>query len=103
MRKKMAEIVPWGRVFLEETYALAGRRDEAQKIAAELAESRGLYWSRAHLHVALGQEDEAFRCLEMAAERRFLFFPWVRKVPPFKSLQADPRFDDLMRRAGLES
>jgi tetratricopeptide (TPR) repeat protein len=89
--------------YLGETYALAGRRDEAEKIAAELAETRSRYWVQAHLHAALGQKDEAFRCLEESLERRFLFFPWVRKVPTFKSLQDDPRFDDLMRRAGLES
>jgi serine/threonine protein kinase/tetratricopeptide (TPR) repeat protein len=101
-REKLVEVRPGMKGFLAVTYAQAGRRDEAQRIAAEMAESP-FYWTRAHIHAALGEEDEAFRCLEEAVERRFLFFPWVRKVPVFKSLQDDPRFDDLMRRAGLES
>jgi tetratricopeptide (TPR) repeat protein len=101
-RERLAELRPWGKGFLGVVYAQAGRREEAQKIAAGMADSP-FYWTRAHLHAALGEKDEAFRCLEQAAENRFLFFPWVRKVPVFKSLQDDPRFGELMRRAGLES
>jgi hypothetical protein len=77
--------------------------EEEAKLAAQRQINRKTgFWPIAHLHAALGQKDEAFQCLEKAMERRYLFFPWIRKVPTFKWLQDDPRFDDLMRRAGLE-
>jgi len=57
----------------------------------------------AHLYAALGDNDKAFQCLEKAIERKYLFFPWIKKIPRFKSIREDPRFDELMQLAGLES
>jgi len=84
------------------TYAKAGRRDEAQKILAELEEEEATPWgafSLAVLYTALGEKDEAFRWL--AYEQPHTFVPWVRVLPLFEPLWADPRFKDLLQRMNL--
>jgi TolB-like protein/Flp pilus assembly protein TadD len=87
---------------LGRTYALAGRRDEARKILAELEEeeatSMGAY-GLAVLYVALGEKDEAFRWL--AYEQPHAWVPWVRVLPWFEPLWDDPRFKDLLQRMNL--
>ncbi len=103
--QKLAETTPLARGALGHTYALAGRRDEAARVAAELEESAPTliaYWDLAQIYTTLGDKDQAFRWLEKVYESRHIFFPWLKKVPAFRPLQDDPRFDDLMRRAGLE-
>lgn len=87
---------------LGHTYALAGRRDEARKILAELEEDEATPWgaySLAVLYTALGKKDEAFRWL--AYEPHHAFVPWVRVLPEFKPLWVDPRFKDLLQRMNL--
>lgn len=84
------------------SYALAGRRAEARDRAAALAQAPRPYaWGLAHIHAALGDEDEAFRWLEIAYRDRYAFIPWVDKVPTFESLHGDPRMADLVRRLDL--
>ena len=101
--QKLAEIYPRSRGVLGRTYVLAGRRDEAKRIVvAELEKTSPGRWALAEAYAALGDTDQAFRWLEKVYESRHAFFPWVRKIPAFRSLHDDPRFDDLMRRAELE-
>ena len=100
--QKLAELYPRARGVLGRTYVLAGRRDEAKRIVAELEKTSPVPWALAEAYAALGDTDQAFRWLEKVYESRHVFFPVMRKVPAFRSLHDDPRFDDLMRRAGLE-
>ena len=90
----------WGRWGLAHTYALAGRREDARKIAAELAEQGNPmhYWSLAEIYTALGEKDEAFRWLEAAYEYPHPWTPWIGKNPFLEPLRDDPRFQDLLRR-----
>ncbi len=87
---------------LGRAYALAGRRDEAMKILAELEEKEAApfsAWGLAALYTALGKKDEAFRWLNY--EHHHAWFPWVRVDPQFFPLRDDPRFKDLLRRMNL--
>ena len=95
---KVAASNPGMKWALAYSYALAGRRDEARKMAAEIEEgaSRRKHYNLAKIYTALGETDEAFRRLEAAYENRSLG-PWFRGTPPFKPLRGDPRFHDLLR------
>ena len=100
--QKLAEIAPRQKYALGCTYALAGRRDEALKILAELEEEEATpfgAWGLASLYTALGKHDEAFRWL--AYEHPSFAHPWVRVVPWSEPLRDDPRFKDLMQRMNL--
>jgi serine/threonine-protein kinase len=87
------------------THAAAGRRDQAQRRMAELTEvAKGRYVAPFHyamIHLGLGERDLAFNLLEKCNEE---CDPWLRGLktdPLFGALSADPRFVELMRRAGL--
>jgi tetratricopeptide (TPR) repeat protein len=58
-------------------------------------------FSRAILHGALGDKDEAFRWLEEAYEARWGLLIFAKVNPWLQSLHDDPRWDDLMRRMNL--
>ena len=88
-------------------YARAGRVDEAKRILDELHQcSRTQYvsaYSIAKVYAGLGEVDEAFRRLDRAYDERAVELGWIlRGDPSIKSLHDDPRFDDLLRRIGLE-
>ncbi|MBW3553397.1 MAG: protein kinase [Gemmatimonadetes bacterium] len=87
---------------LGRAYALAGRTEEAQAIAAIL-EAHPTSWNAfalAELHTALGDFDAAFRWL--AYEPAHGWLPWSRVVPSLVPLRTDPRFGDLMRRLNFD-
>jgi serine/threonine protein kinase/tetratricopeptide (TPR) repeat protein len=89
---------------LGRTYALADRQDDARLVLDEL-EADSTTWDTffiAQIYAFLGQKDEAFRWLEIAyGPPNHPYVPWIRYPPAFKSLQDDPRFDDLLRRMNL--
>jgi TolB-like protein/Flp pilus assembly protein TadD len=88
--------------FLGRTYAMAGRRAEAQRILTELQAEKVTPWvayGLAVVNAALGNKDEAFRWLNY--EHPFAWVPWVRVSPFFKSLRSDPRFSELLREMHL--
>lgn len=94
---------PRWRAGLGHTYALAGRREEALKIAAELGDEGNTWdtWYLAEIYAALGEKDEAFRWLEAAYEQRHPYFPWIGWNPHYETLRDDPRFQDLLGRINL--
>jgi serine/threonine-protein kinase len=86
------------------TYALAGRRDEARLVLAELVADLTPWdtWFIAQIYAVLGEKDEAFRWLEAEYELpHHPYVPWFRHSPAFKPLHDDPRFGDLLRRMNL--
>jgi len=109
-QKKAIEVEdPTGRwrrtAMLGHIYAVAGKRDEAQKILddlKELAKQRSVSpLNFAMIHIGLGDKDQAFTYLEKTYQERpdalqFLKVSWL-----FDSLRSDPRFDDLLRRMKL--
>jgi tetratricopeptide (TPR) repeat protein len=97
VHERAATLDPGMKADLAYTYALAGRRDEALKIAAEVenGDSRGREVDLARIHTALGNTNEAFRWLrDENGEART---PWI-KSPWFAPLADDPRFQELLRR-----
>ena len=89
-----------------EAYAAAGRISEVEKILEELeAAAEKKYVDPvllALVHVALDNRDAAFELLERAYEIRSPWLPVMSVDPKVDPLRDDPRFDDLMRRIGLE-
>ena len=85
-------------------YAVSGKLEEARKGLAELQRlSRSEYTSpamNAAVYVALGDKDQAFVWLEKGFKEHDQFIPRLKYDPRFNSLHSDPRFQELLRRAG---
>jgi serine/threonine-protein kinase len=88
------------------TYAKMGRTDEARGIAGELkkiAETR--YFAAepiALIYAALGETDEAFKWLDRAAREHSARLQAVVFAPELRPLHSDPRFQNLLRRIGVD-
>lgn len=87
-------------------YAVAGRREEARRILDELGEaSRRRYVEAdlvARIHVGLGDRERALEWLGRAIDEHAVKLVLLKVDPSLDPLRGDPRFDDLLRRAGLE-
>ena len=85
--------------------ALMGKRDEAQKIIAELiARAAQEYIDETlivYIYLALGEKDQAFAWMEKAYQSRAGNLPWLVMEPKFDPLRSDPRFGQFVRRIGL--
>jgi eukaryotic-like serine/threonine-protein kinase len=94
-----------GAAALGQAYALAGKRNEAQKALAELQDlSKQRYVSPsvfALIYAALGDKDQAFAWLEKSIEEHDLITVRLKVDARFDSLRSDPRFAALVRRVGL--
>jgi serine/threonine protein kinase/Flp pilus assembly protein TadD len=105
--QKLSAVSPRWKWPLVRTYVMAGRKDEARKILAELLEGEpkptGAWdgWFLPEVYAALGEKDEAFRWLEAAVKERMTFIPWMRENPAYAPLRSDPRFQALVRRMKL--
>jgi TolB-like protein/Tfp pilus assembly protein PilF len=86
-------------------YAHAGRRSDALRLLAELKrrEKAGYLPAAAFVNAYLGldENDEAFVWLERAFKEQSNILLFLRVHPYFDTLRGDPRFADLVRRAGL--
>src|SRR5262249_19655526 len=91
---------------LGHTYAISGKREEAQAIIAEL-KSAAPQPSRPALSIAivytgLRDRNKAFEWLERTYQQRNSYLvEFFRVNPMFQSLHADPRFPDLLLRIGF--
>jgi serine/threonine-protein kinase len=100
--QKLAEVAPPFRYLLGCTYALAGRKEEARKILAEMEKEEPTPWNArclVYLYIALGDNDKAFQWL--AYEHPAFSLPWVRVSPHAEPLRDDPRFDELLKKMNL--
>jgi adenylate cyclase len=107
--KKSADLMPLTPMFLGllgEANALAGRKNEAEKILGDLREqSEHRYISPviiAGVYKALGQIDEAFVWLEKGLAERAYWIVYLNISPQFDFLRSDARFRELVRKIGLE-
>ena len=83
-------------------HALAGNRDEAERVLVWLEEQgRKGYVSpflQASIHAGLGENDRAIALLEKGYEVRATEMVYLKTEPFFEPLRPDPRFQDLLRR-----
>lgn len=94
---RLAELYPmfWNWP-LGETYAMAGKRDEAQGIIDQLGGDNVVHaWGRAMIYESLGERDQAFQSLRDAARHKHSFIPWIGRNYAFSALKDDPRFEFL--------
>ena len=94
-----------GEAQLAYAYTLAGRRDEAQKILAEMkdAAKQGFVspLNFALIYMGLGDKDQAFEWLNKTLDESPYRIAFIKVNPRFDSLRSDPRFTDLLRRMKL--
>jgi adenylate cyclase len=87
------------------TYAVSGRRGEAERALRELATiSEQSYvppYNMALVHLGLGNTDEALRLLERGYDERDAHMVLLGAEPKWDSLRSDPRFIRLLERTGL--
>jgi len=84
---------------------LMGEEAEARRLLEELhAIARTTYVPAATLadvHVALGENDQAIRQLELAIEERAILAMWLPTERHWDPLRSHPRFPALLERVGL--
>jgi serine/threonine protein kinase/Flp pilus assembly protein TadD len=87
-------------------FALAGKREEAQRALAQFKsepESGPVALYLACAYAKLGDKDEAMRWFEDAYKRRTGLLVTIGIRPGLEALRDDRRFQDLLRRIGLPS
>ena len=84
---------PW----IGAAYAFTGRRQEAQEVLNSLLTEKRL--DAALVYAALGEKSRALDMMEDGLARKELAFFFV--YPEFAGLRAEPRFQELRRKAGL--
>jgi len=88
---------------LARAYAASGKRSEAAKLLSDLKRRSNPGSSHASeiavIYTALGDKNQAMTWLEKGYEERFN--PGVLLRPGFDPLRSDPRFQNLVRRIGL--
>jgi TolB-like protein/DNA-binding winged helix-turn-helix (wHTH) protein/Flp pilus assembly protein TadD len=94
-------------VALAHAYAGVGRRAETQKILRDLEQKSTKVnvspYFIATLYAALGDKDTAFKFLEKAYLEKSLDISWHLKADlRIDNLRSDPRYQNLLRRAGLK-
>jgi len=91
---------------LGHAYALAGKHQHARRLLNDLEKpSKQRYvsaYSKAVIHLALGDKHQAFSCLEQAYVERCEMMTWLKVDPAFDSIRTDLRFANFLRRVGLD-
>jgi serine/threonine-protein kinase len=94
--------VPFG---LAITYAKMNRGQEAREILKAACATRGSYTpgdATAHVHVVLGENEEAIRELQRAYDEHSSSLHFVGIAPEFEPLRSDKRFVSIVERIGLD-
>jgi len=107
--EKTLELMPGfarGKAYLGHIYGKMGDRSKAMQIYDELVElSENKYISAtllALVSVGLNDSDMAFEWLSKSIEQRDRELPIIDKLAGFEDLQNDPRFDEVLKRIGLD-
>lgn len=84
--------------FLAQAYVLAGRRADAEALAAA---TRGYPFREAIIYAALGDKDRSFEALERMRDSEPQRLPIVLVQPEMEGLRGDPRFAVLRKKLKL--
>jgi TolB-like protein/Tfp pilus assembly protein PilF len=86
-------------------YAHAGRRDDANRLLADLIRRRKAGYIPAgalvNAYLGVGDNEQAFHWLEEAYKEQSNILQFLKTHPFFDPIRGDPRFVDLVRRVGL--
>ncbi len=86
-------------------YAHAGRRGDALELLEQLKRRKNVGYIPAgafvNAYLGLGDTDQAFYWLEQAYKEQSNILQYLKTHPFFDPIRGDPRFADLVRRAGL--
>lgn len=97
---------PIFRAAIGRAYAMAGQERKARSVLRELdQQSKERYISESYkavIHLALGDKNKAFACLEEAFQNHCEMMAWLKVDPAFDSVRRDLRFTNLLRRLGLD-
>ena len=97
--------IPWVVSALGHAYATAGRRADAEKALQQLKDwskrSYVLQYGFAEVYIGLGRKEEALAALEKGVDDRSVAITFLSTDPRFDSLRSEPRFKEILRRAGL--
>ncbi len=90
--------------YIAHLLAVMGKQSEARKILAEMqnagpGERPPSAFDLAAIYGALGDRDKAFQYLEQAYDDRIVWF--LKVHPVLDPLRSDPRFAQLLKKAGL--
>jgi TolB-like protein/DNA-binding winged helix-turn-helix (wHTH) protein/Flp pilus assembly protein TadD len=89
---------------LARAYATVGRRNDALQLLGDLKKSSSAVDSHASeiavVYAALGDKDAAMNWVEKGYQERFN--PGVLLRPGFDPLRSDPRFENVVRRMGMQ-
>lgn len=87
-------------------YGKAGANDEALKIVQELKARRDEKYvspyNLALIYSGLDDIDQTLALLEQAYEQHALFLTWINVEPMFDSVRKEARFENLVKRIGLQ-
>ncbi len=104
-RARELDGTPRARAILAYTLAVAGQRDEASMILAELQELASDKYVSPYfiglIYTAMSDQDQALTWLEKAYEERSGWLVWLKVDPKLDSLRSDPRFAELVQQVGL--
>jgi tetratricopeptide (TPR) repeat protein len=83
-------------------YGIMGKRQQAEQMLTAVTEhSPTDPQPRCWIHIALGDKDKAFACLEEEFKLHATGLISLKTAPHYDSLRSDPRFLDLLRRVHL--
>jgi serine/threonine protein kinase/tetratricopeptide (TPR) repeat protein len=96
---------PLMRAALAHTYGKSGRAKDALQVLDDLSELANHKYVAPHffagIHIGLGDSDRAIECLEKSWDERCHWLIYLHLDPSMDDLRGNPRFQDLLRRAGL--
>ena len=88
------------------TYAVSGRREEAERTLRELEAKAARTYVPPHylalVHLGLGNSTEALKWLERAYEERDVHMVFLGVEPKWDPLRGDPRFISIVKRMALQ-
>jgi len=84
------------------TYAKMGKRKDAEQIKERLKSDDKNCYRIAQLCFSLGENEEGFEWLEKAYQEKIWWLGYAKINLSFENVRADPRFQALLKKMGLE-
>jgi len=88
--------------FIGIAYAKMGKRKDAEQIKERLKSDDENCYRIAQLCFSLGDNKEGFEWLEKSYEKRVWWLAYAKINVHFESIQSDPRYQDFLKKMGLE-